>query len=499
MIALLLLLAQDDLAYTLPKGWTKRLDDASKTVQLSPPGGQDAQVVLYPTSPQAALGAQDFHAAMWKTISTNGRVEGTSTSGRTGDFLWTRAKLLPAAGGEIRVALYTAKFGETFVTGVYGGAEKVFDVLLPAVDELFQGMRPRGTSIFGLDFPPLAGWTRKDDPSGAVVLLPPPPRGPLEPTWDYVMIALPSQPLRGTHWETHRKIFDEAVKGAALADPVPAIQRVNAAGPFIKSETAGRDASGAIRPLALYTALSDGKVEVLVVRNQEDVETTGALLSRVRVKSPPKEVAKIAEAWRRVDASIRLDRTSTIQYQRIWLRADGVADFSTTYPEGYAASPVPAKLDRGLLNGDVGAWTASGGEIRITRRAGVVEVYAREGGTLRKGDEIWQPMPSVDGLRLEGRWGLSGARIAFTAAGRFEDEGALRQAATPIPLKHAGSKELFWPTPPAKGAGTYEIRDFTLLLRYDDGGAFATDFSTLGSDLKDLSVLLLRTTAFRKE
>lgn len=500
MIALFLLLCQDDLAYTLPQGWTRRLDEAGKTVQLSPPGGQDAQVVLYPAS-RTPAGARELHALTWKTISMNGRVEGTSTSGQTGDFLWTRAKLLPAAGGELRVALYTAKLGDTCVTGVYGGAEKVFDVLLPAVDELFKGMRLRGTSIFGLEFPPLGAWTRKDDPSGAVVLLPPSPRGPADAVWDYMMIVLPSQPLQGTHWEAHRKFTEEAVKASGLADPVPAIQRVNAPGPFIKSETAGRDAGGVVRNFAVYTALSDGKIELVVVRNQEDVETIGALLSRVRVTSPPKDVVKtrIVEAWRRVDASIRLDRTPTLQYQRIWLRADGVADFSTTYPEGYAASPVPAKLDRGLLNGDVGAWTAVGDEIRITRRPGAVEVYRRDGGRLRKGDEIWQPMPSADGLKLEGRWALSEARIAFTAAGRFEDDGLLRHVATPIPLKHAGSKEHFWPAPPGKGAGTYEIRDFTLLVRYDDGTPFATDFSTLGSDLKDLSALLLRTTVLRKE
>ena len=54
----------------------------------------------------------------------------------------------------------------------------------------------------------------------------------------------------------------------------------------------------------------------------------------------------------------------------------------------------------------------------------------------------------------------SGPCIAFTAAGRFEENGAVKV------LEH---EVYVYDETPASGAGRYEIRDFTLVLRYDSG------------------------------
>jgi len=112
-------------------------------------------------------------------------------------------------------------------------------------------------------------------------------------------------------------------------------------------------------------------------------------------------------------------------------------------------------------------------------------------------------MPSVDGLKLEGRWQLPGAerkrRIEFTAAGRFKDDGLLEDVGyLPVPA-WGGSREVAYPRPPARGEGTYEIRDFTLLLKYDDGRVWSGDFSTSSPDRKDLSKLLLKTGVLHRE
>jgi hypothetical protein len=50
-----------------------------------------------------------------------------------------------------------------------------------------------------------------------------------------------------------------------------------------------------------------------------------------------------------------------------------------------------------------------------------------------------------------------------------------------------------------KGAGTYELRDWTLFLTYDDGKAWPTDFSTLGRDPKNHTSLLFGVFAARRE
>ncbi|MEI6670167.1 MAG: hypothetical protein WCP29_18625 [Acidobacteriota bacterium] len=80
---------------------------------------------------------------------------------------------------------------------------------------------------------------------------------------------------------------------------------------------------------------------------------------------------------------------------------------------------------------------------------------------------------SVDGLRLQGEWTSYGNPndptldrvpqgqrpiFRFTSDGRFVDEGVLATFLTSIDRSTDGA-----------GSGTYEIRDFTLILRYADG------------------------------
>ena len=374
---------------------------------------------------------------------------------------------------------------------------------------------PAPAAIHGLDIPVPAGWTHKDDPGGAVVLRPPPPRNaPLdEPVC--MILVLPTQPMRGTFWETHRAVFDEVVKSLPLTNLVAPIHEPNSPGPFIRSSTAGDDANKRIQAVRLYSALSADGIECVLVVGQEDFATTGPMLHRTRARKPPKEAPrpKIVQAYRRLkqQADVNVNRgeylVGAVPYERIWLRDDGVADFSAVYPEGHAASGAPPKVDRALQYGSYGSWKAVGErEVHVVRQAGkAAEVYLRENGALRLGDQVWQPMPSVDGLKLDGRWrlpvpaGQPPRHIEFTAAGRFTDEGVLVDVGIFPVYAWAGSRVVFRERPPARGAGTYEIREFTLLVKYDDGRAWSTDFSTAGADPKDLSKLLLRGGVLRAE
>ena len=371
-----------------------------------------------------------------------------------------------------------------------------------------QAPAPAPAAINGLDIPLPAGWTHKADPGGAVVLQPPPPRNsPLdEPVC--MILVLPAQPLRGTFWETHRAVFEEIVKGLPLTNTVAPIHEPNSPGPFIRSSTAGDDAAKRIQAVRLYSALSADGIQCVLVVGQEDFGTTGPMLHRTRVSKPPKQAprAKIVEAYRRLkqQADVNVNRgeflVGAVPYERIWLRDDGVADFSAVYPEGHAASGVPPKADRALQHGSYGSWKAVGKrEVHVVRHASKPpEVYLRENGKLRLGDQVWHAMPSVDGMKLDGRWRLSvpagqpPRRIEFTAAGRFKDEGVLEDVGFFPVYAWAGSRVVFRERPPAHGAGTYEIREFTLLVKYDDGRVWSTDFSTFGADPKDLSKLLLR-------
>lgn len=92
--------------------------------------------------------------------------------------------------------------------------------------------------------------------------------------------------------------------------------------------------------------------------------------------------------------------------------------------------------------------------------------------TSNRTDHRFGKLASVDGARFDGRWTLPGAysdgrpdpSISFTSAGQFVDEGAVNV------LNHG------YPLVEAPGAGTYEVKDFTLLLLFSDGRRYRIAF-----------------------
>jgi hypothetical protein len=382
----------------------------------------------------------------------------------------------------------------------------VFGLLSVAVQVQVQAADPKPVEINGFAIPVPEGWVRQDDPSGTVMFHPPLARGFEHVEPQFFMFVIPTQPLKGTFWETHRATFDESVKAMNLTNTVAPIHDPSAPGPFVRSSTAGDDRRKSIRAVRLYSARSEGGIDSILMFGSEDFGTTGPMLHHTRVRKPPKAAPrpKIGEAYRRLEQQldVHVNRGEMLvgaaPYARILLRDDGVADFMPVYDEGYAACPAPQKVDRALQRGRYGSWKAVGDqEIHIIREAGKpAEVYRRENGKLRIGDKVWDPMPLVDGLKLDGAWRLPGAkqkRIEFTPAGRFKDEGLLEDVGFWPVYAWAGSRIVTQQRPPPRGAGSYEIREFTLLLKYDDGLAWSTDFSIEGTDPKDLSKLLLRT------
>ena len=83
----------------------------------------------------------------------------------------------------------------------------------------------------------------------------------------------------------------------------------------------------------------------------------------------------------------------------------------------------------------------------------------------------------------------SQAMIEFTPEGKFKVSGVLKSVAFGDVAKVR---------PPDKAAGTYEIRDWTMFFRFEDGTSWSTDFSILGREMKPDTAILFRTRAYPK-
>lgn len=354
--------------------------------------------------------------------------------------------------------------------------------------------REKPTVIQGLSMPVPSTWTRKDE-GGVTFLIPP----QVQSSLPYLLAVFPPNKLQGaTHWEAHRAMVKDLLAQAQWGGQPVLTSKPDGPGIFIKTDAAGRTADGQGRQFTLFTAVHDGTMEAILGANVLDRNVVDPVLQATTFKDPPKQSAppKIVEAYRHMDQKMYLNLSGgaqipgNLQYERLWLLSNGVADFSTYYFEGYAASPIPLKVDASMMSGDYGSWKTVGDKIHIVRSPGAApEVYERDGTGLKGGGKRWEPMSRVDGLKLSGRWEVQSDWIEFSPEGRFKVAGLLKTVATGDVVKAR---------PLAEGAGAYEIRDWTIFFKFDDGTAWSTDFSILGREEKPDASLLFRTRAYPK-
>jgi hypothetical protein len=145
------------------------------------------------------------------------------------------------------------------------------------------------------------------------------------------------------------------------------------------------------------------------------------------------------------------------------------------------------------LNNGAGNWI-------IERPGGVdLDVKLNDRGNMKIGVQYYQHCKPVDGLRLNGSWtswadpddpeldmGTFGqkALIRFSANGQFTDEGIFNTALQ----YHRDNTSVT-----TAGSGTYEIRDYSVILRYNDGHikqAALTGFLSLDPSLDDKTICI---------
>ena len=142
---------------------------------------------------------------------------------------------------------------------------------------------------------------------------------------------------------------------------------------------------------------------------------------------------------------------------------DGTAYFGPAFPLRGLAGIDPS-IEQPRARRYWGTWTFRDGSGVLTMPHGTIALRA-DGAALELTTNatahryIRMHLPDPD--RLQGTWCVDDARcLRFGTGGRFEDNGAARA------LEHSTYP---FPESPPQGAGRYEIREHTLILRYDGG------------------------------
>jgi len=510
--------AEEGLSFEMPKGWERREDPRTKQVAFIPPklpAGKECAIVILP--PQEFVGTGQAYLDQLVQNGTRGNeLQGAVQHMDLGSFrvavviqktpqgIAQYAAIHVARwGAKAQAVLYASNDLETFKEHALTTQAMIQKVAVPGVAAA-AAAAPAGTSIAGLVMPLPKGWTRQDDPSGWIILTP-----PQELAWGNPRLFVATRKIEGSHWTAHRALLKGLVEQAkwagsyaTAATPVP--------GPFISSEVSSTTDAQMIR---LYTAASGkDEMEAVVLSPVGGGEMSTALLSileRTTLKNPPPPPRRpeVVEAYRRPNMKkyINADGTfffGSLKYERIFLLSDGVVDFSSCHAEGLGASRELLKVDAGTLNGFYGAWKAEGKTVRIRREAGKPEqVWEKENGSLRFGDQVWAPMPRVDGLRLKGRYSYKSDPkdkfLQFNYWVEFTEEGAFRTGGL---LSWLAVGDLTGrPKPPETASGTYELRDWTVWFKVDGAAVWSTDFMTLKDDPKDLETVLINTYSFKRE
>lgn len=472
--------------------------------------GQMMSLIILPDEPFAGT-AEEWHRALWDsvrgqhTVAQGGQVE------RIGAFSCTGAELRDQAGTSLFCALYTATGqGKGVGAIVIGTPRIVWDTWAPTLCEAvgratLLGPPPAPTEVGCLQLVLEPEWTaRADAAPGWTLLLPPRVQAP-GPGAVYLRGDVP---LEATHWATHKELWGALAESSGMKPDPGWTNRETGPGPFVVTIGEWRDkTSNQLAMVRLYTARGASSVAVALLigtdRGVFDPAVWGLerMLRGGKIKDAQPRLAKPQEAYHvpRGRLTYHADGSTDrqIKDERLVLRDDGVADFCHDQEEGWDAAPARWKVDRDLNEGWFGRWEAKGDKV-LVQRQGKLEEYTREGKNLRFGNEVLRPLPNLDGLRLQARFtrkSAPGAPIPFRwflelhADGTCALEGILWS-----PVVDGNPVKV-----PDKGRGTYEIRNWTIYLKLEDGFAQSQDFMIHGEDPKDPQGIWMRGYLYPRE
>lgn len=520
VLALLLQTQPDGIGLEAPKDWTRMEDPQKRFILFVPPGipqGKDGALLVF--NPAEFSGSADEYLdALIRNANQGSQLLGQIQKFDVGKFRSAVFTAQTAQGSIQYVGIHAARWGNRAQGVLFATSDREFyKVRSTEVHAMLNravfpqagavpapaAVEAGAAEIAGLVLPLPAGWTRQQDASGWTILDPPANAFYGSPR----LWVPPSRKLEGSHWEAHRALMKQLIEAAKWPGSYVDMQDV-APGPFIQSYAhCSTDARG----IRLYTAAGEGTLEAIAITpvgGDDLIRAVYSFFEKTKLKKPAAEPKRpeVKEAYRRVNMKkyMNIDGSTfygRLAYERLLLLSNGVTDCNACYAEGYGGNAALLKIDSGTQNGFYGKWVAEDKTVRIRRDArNAEEVYTRENGNLKFGDQVWTPIPRVDGLKLKGRYAYKSSPgvgiqfnywVEFTEDGAFKTGGLLTWLAVGDLTNRA--------KPPETASGTYEIKDWTLWFKVDGAVVWSTDFTPLLDDVKDLGTVLINTYSFKRE
>lgn len=133
-------------------------------------------------------------------------------------------------------------------------------------------------------------------------------------------------------------------------------------------------------------------------------------------------------------------------------------------------------------------WTEQDGVVRIPFPGiRALELTRGPTGFTARNGSKWLRVEPVDGLRLQGRFAQPASSLTPEAWISFAADGTFEQA----DLVHALGGPTNNPGFPRRGKGTYELRKWSLILRFDGGFTQTIQFLGIGRKLPDPAAIVL--------
>jgi hypothetical protein len=330
-----------------------------------------------------------------------------------------------------------------------------------------------------------AGWVAQAQGEG-LVLQPALASGPPLSVLVFASRAAPAKREEGLDilWreagKRHRILQRAAATEVIAADGVAGLASVGVV------ESNGQRLSGTV---AAYSA--KGRLYgLLIVGDERAVLTHGAalrgLLGGLRLDRGPEALAAPRTAYALI---VRMGRGASTQPGAGWIAGSETAA-SALFTDGTYLRAVPAEgLDgidataRRLRSpSDFGRYDIDAVSLRLQAFDRVETLERQHDGTYLRRESPGKPSqpretryfeaPSIDGVKLEGRYGRFGqadspqaASIVFRPDGTFDDRGIVAQlTATEYGVRHRDAAEVAHP-----GTGRYRAANHTLFLDYADG------------------------------